>query len=442
MNVIVSNRQKEIIDNANIDAIKDLNGLFNVDDLINKFKNYFFSKMILDATSVVNFASKEVLTKLVDEIGAEKLIILLPVNPEPPAEFKKLLIDLKIYNFTNKIDDVVKFIDKPNAYEDIIKTLDSGSSDEMYVDSSIKEGETDESNDSVDEINSIGNGKTLSQSLDNMLNNFNLQESVDNYNQQNDEETSDREEQEHNEYNYDLNSMINSVSSNNDNMYEEKLNEIEDNTFDDEDKNTSKENDDTNTSLDNEHQNTFLISDDFMVNDVVTEKEKEKKVIGFKNVTLHAGSSSLIYMLHKVASEKLKKNVLSIEVDKNDFRFYRNNKMISTSKENVTDLIDKANEELIFIDLNEYDNLDICTEVIYLVEPSTIMLNKLMMENKNIFKDLSNKKVLLNKSLLSDSDIRTLSSEAGMGFFYNIEPLNDRIFNDTISKFLEQLNIK
>ena len=100
MNVIVSNRQKEIIDNANIDAIKDLNGLFNVDDLINKFKNYFFSKMILDATSVVNFASKEVLETLAEEIGAEKLIILLPSSPEPQLEFKKVLIDLKIYNFT------------------------------------------------------------------------------------------------------------------------------------------------------------------------------------------------------------------------------------------------------------------------------------------------------------------------------------------------------
>ena len=34
MNVIVSNKQKDIIDNANIDAIKDLNGFFNVGDLI------------------------------------------------------------------------------------------------------------------------------------------------------------------------------------------------------------------------------------------------------------------------------------------------------------------------------------------------------------------------------------------------------------------------
>ena len=53
MNIIVSNKQKEIIDNANIDAIKDLNGLFNVDDLLGKLKNYFFSRVILDATSLI-----------------------------------------------------------------------------------------------------------------------------------------------------------------------------------------------------------------------------------------------------------------------------------------------------------------------------------------------------------------------------------------------------
>ena len=422
MNVIVSNRQKEIIDNANIDAIKDLNGLFNVDDLINKFKNYFFSKMILDATSIVNFASREVLTKLVDEIGAEKLIILLPVNPDPPEEFKKLLIDLKIYNFTNRIEDVVKFIEKPNAYEDIIKTLDSGSSDEMYVDNSIKEGEDtsdDNEEDQVNDISPIGeNNNGLSgQSLDAMLNNFNLQGEESNhestglnetelqYDQGNEEEHNDVETEEKREFNYDLNSVINDSVPSNEN-----------------------------------HQNTFLISDAFVEND--NNEKMEKKVIGFKNVTLHAGSTSLIYMLHKIVSVNMKKRVLSIELDKQDFKYYRDNKMISANRDNISEIIEKATEEIIFIDLNENDNVSFCTDIIYLVEPSTIMLNKLMMENKNIFKELSNKKVVLNKSLLLDNDIRTLSSEAGMGFFYNIEPLNDRIFNETIAKFLGELGIK
>ena len=184
MNVIVSNRQKEIIDNANIDAIKDLNGLFNVDDLINKFKNYFFSKMILDATSVVNFASREVLTTLVNEIGAEKLIILLPSDPEPPLEFKKLLIELKIYNFTNKIDDVLKFIENPNTYDDVIKTIDSSFDNNMYVDNSIKE----DSNVNIEDGNSYSNtnneedsyntdDESQHSSLGDILSNFNLQNS-------------------------------------------------------------------------------------------------------------------------------------------------------------------------------------------------------------------------------------------------------------------------
>ena len=146
MNVIVSNKQKGIIDNANIDAIKDLNGLFNVNDLINKFKNYFFSKMILDATSVIDFASSEVLKKLVDEIGADRLIILLPSTPEPPLEFKKELINLKVYNFSNDINDIVKFLEKPNTYENAMNQAmnAAGSAGEFYVDSSIKEGQSND----------------------------------------------------------------------------------------------------------------------------------------------------------------------------------------------------------------------------------------------------------------------------------------------------------
>jgi len=64
-----------------------------------------------------------------------------------------------------------------------------------------------------------------------------------------------------------------------------------------------------------------------------------------------------------------------------------------------------------------------------------------MIENKNIFKELKDKKVILNKSLLKENDIRTLASEANMDFFYNIEPLNDRVSNDSIKKLLELLNI-
>ena len=190
----------------------------------------------------------------------------------------------------------------------------------------------------------------------------------------------------------------------------------------------------------NSGKNMFLISDS--IDDTYDEGSKDKIVIGVKNVTLHAGSTSLIYMMHKIASSVLKIKVLSVEVNKKDFKLYRDAKMICVESKDVKDIIDKSNEELILVDLNDCDDISICTEVIYLVEPSTIKLNRLMIENKEIFKDLKNKKVVLNKSLLSDNDVRTLSSEAGMEFFYSLEPLNDRIINDSIMKLLNLLSVK
>ena len=428
MNVIVSNRQKDIIDNANIDAIKDLNGLFNVNDLINKFKNYFFSKMILDATSVVDFASKEVLTTLADEIGAERLIILLPSNPEPPVEFKKLLIELKIYNFTNNIEDVVKFIEKPNTYEDAIKTVDDSYSSDVYVDNSIKDQEQTVDNNTNNVINNDFTGMEQNQSsLGDLLSHFNLNNSSventsddNNINQQNlaDEVITDGQVYQ----NVNQPDMSNVVT----NMFEQNMSNVG--------------NDFSNVQNDNGNKNTFLISGDF--DETYVSSKPQKVVIGLKNVTSHAGCTSLIYMLHVMATVNLKKNVLSVEVGKNDFRLFRNNKMISTSENDVKTVIDNSNEEIVFVDLNNYDGSDICSDILYLVEPSTIKLNNLMATNRNVFNELKNEKVLLNKSLLSSSDVNVLEGEAGLKFFYNIPPLNDRIFNDTISVLLNLLGIK
>lgn len=437
MNVIVSNRQKDIIDNANIDAIKDLNGLFNVSDLINKFKNYFFSKMILDATSVVDFASKDVLTTLANEIGPEKLIILLPSTPEPPLEFKKLLIDLKIYNFTNNIEDVIKFIEKSNTYDDAIKMIDDSFNDNVYVDNSIKEGEepteeepdnTSDSNDNSDydvdtseEETSDDTSSTIvenhpsTSSLGDILNNLYVESAVSNQVNRDDESKSvnavDESKVEPN--------FASAVSS------EEKSDEV----------------DTVNESMNG--KNTFLITDDFINTNLDSSKEEpERKIIGIKNVTSHAGSTSLIYMLHKMATVNLKKEVLSVEVNKSDFRLFRDKKMISVKENELTDVVNNSHDQIVFIDLNDCNDTSVCNEVLYLVEPSTIKLNELMATNREIFKELKGKKVLLNKSLLSPNDIRTLESEAGIEFVSNIEPLNDRIFNDSINKLLGIIGIK
>lgn len=439
MNVIVSNRQKDIIDNANIDAIKDLNGLFNVDDLINKFKNYFFSKMILDATSVVNFASKPVLTTLAEEIGAEKLIILLPSNPEPPVEFKKLLIELKIYNFTNNINDVVRFIDNPNTYEDAMKLIDGSYDSDMYVDNSIKDNDDDDGNNNNEEyqeepkeeireevnennepLNSFG-GHT---SLGDMLSTFNVHNSS--------EETNNEEEYNEPSFNDNSGSVFDNIGGNTVDFNNQEFNTNYDtNNFE-----ANKEENNV------ENKNTFLITDGFDDVSYNSEPKTDKLVIGFKDVTMYAGSTTLIYMLHRVLANTLKKNVLSIEIGKNDFRLLRESKMISVEEKDVKEVIENAKEDVVFVDLNNYNGEDLCNDVLYLIEPSTIMLNRLMANNRNVFKELKGKKVLLNKSLLSPNDVRTLSNEAGIEFFCNIGPLNDRIMNDSIAELINLLGIK
>ena len=167
-----------------------------------------------------------------------------------------------------------------------------------------------------------------------------------------------------------------------------------------------------------------------------------KKVYGVKNITSHAGSTTIIYLMMKMLQAKKKKRVLAVEVNKNDFRYFREDNMVSCSAENLIDTINASNPEIVFVDLNDYyGNYDVFTDIVYLVEPSIIKLNKLMMTDRFVFKDLNDKKVILNKSMLSNKDMSDLAKEAGVEILLNIPPLNDRVNNDFIAKLLHILDL-
>ena len=55
MNVIISNAKKEMLETLNIDVIKSINGLYEVDELINMFKNFFCQRMIIDITAIKHY---------------------------------------------------------------------------------------------------------------------------------------------------------------------------------------------------------------------------------------------------------------------------------------------------------------------------------------------------------------------------------------------------
>ena len=47
MNVIISNKYKEMLENLPIDIIKNNTGVFEADEIIKEFQNYYFQRMIL-----------------------------------------------------------------------------------------------------------------------------------------------------------------------------------------------------------------------------------------------------------------------------------------------------------------------------------------------------------------------------------------------------------
>ena len=98
--------------------------------------------------------------------------------------------------------------------------------------------------------------------------------------------------------------------------------------------------------------------------------------------------------------------------------------------------------DVIFIDLNDYEDLDICTEVYYLIEPSTIMMNKMLRKNRNILETLRGKNVVLNRCVLNSEDIATFEYETRLKLYCSIPCVDERQNSiDAIKKFIDKLGL-
>ena len=100
-----------------------------------------------------------------------------------------------------------------------------------------------------------------------------------------------------------------------------------------------------------------------------------------------------------------------------------------------------ASAKIVLVDLNNAVDDSYCGDVIYLIEPTTIKLNKLIQRNKTIFSNLISKKVILNKSGLLNNDVSDFEGEAGIKVFYNMPSLDERKRNEIIGDFLNKLGL-
>lgn len=312
MNVIVSNKNQNLLSSLDVDIIKSINGEFTVDEIISTFSNFFFNRMFLDITAIKNFNDIANIQKLSMNLEMDKVILLLDNNLMKDNNYLSKLISMGIYNFANNKESLMYLYNHPNSYKDVAHI-------------------------------------------------------------------------------HQLSSNIPTTGNNHDGK-----------------------------------KNKFFGTNDIPEPKII----RTAKVIGFKNATAGAGATTLIYMIKKVLSEK--DYVVAIEVNKNDFGFFNEKDMYSVNQNNLLAAINKfGTASIILVDLNN-DNGDNCDEIIYLMEPSIIKLNKMMLVNKDIFDKLTGKKIVLNKSTLSQKDVNDFEFESNSKVTYNIPPLNDRMDNKEI----------
>lgn len=293
MNVIVSNAKKEILENLSIDIIKAVNGVFEVEELINMFKNFYYQRMVLDITAIKNYTDIKTLQKLSISLDMEKVILVLDDSEESSsAGYLSKLISMGVYNFTKNAEGVLYLYNNPNSYRDVAQyhQLDEQQTDVVY------------------------------QGV---------------------------------EANY-------------------------------------------------------------------------CRIIGIKNLTEQTGATTFTYLMVKQLSKHYK--VFGVEVDNNNFGYFNSKLLVSLTSKELPQFIEKHNDcDAIIIDVDKNPTaIGICQEIIYLVEPSIIKLNKLLNFNRAAFKQIEGKKIILNQSLLSSKEVLELAYEARTKFFFNMPPLNER----------------
>lgn len=324
MNVMVYNKYKELLMGLNLDIMKSIEGVFNVDEIIDTFSNYYYDKMILDITAIRDYQNADNLQKLAMNINMENVILLLDDSPECNSKtYLSKLISLGIYNFTRNTEGINYLLVHPHTYKDVVN---------------------------IHNINSEGADNTTTANMN------------------------------------------------------------------------------TNSINDADPALGFTTGG-------------KLRVIGFKNVTPHAGATSLIYMLKKVLSET--RRCAALEVNKVDFLYFNDKDMISTTTSELPkEFMKKQMYDVLLIDLNDYDDLSICSSVFYLLEPSTLMVNKLVHKKRDIFDTLKNEKVVLNKCNLSREDIATFEYETKLKLFYTLPPMDDRkLDNAELRKFISKIGL-
>lgn len=173
------------------------------------------------------------------------------------------------------------------------------------------------------------------------------------------------------------------------------------------------------------------------------EYDGNKKIIGVVNLTEHAGATTLVVQMIKQLNINYK--AIGIEMNKQDFIFFDVPNIYSCmSKEDVLKKIKEYQDvDAVIVDLNSIDSKEFCTDVIYLVEPGTIKMTKLIRRNGKIFEELSGEKIVINRTNMDDNAVAEFEVESKIKIFGVVSNFRDNLDRViSVDKLLVKLGYK
>lgn len=319
MNVVTANECKSIIDRLDIDIIKRIDGQFELRELLSKFVNLYFNKMIIDITSIANYKDIETIKQLAASVDPSRVILLLNTDPVVNSSvYMSKLVELGFYNFTRNYEGIKFLYNTPNTLDNVKHLI----------------------------------------------------------------------------------------------LTEEQV----------------------------RHQMEAMAQSSAPV-----VENSGRKIIGLQNLTMHAGSTSLVNMMVRQLNDG-GYTAVGLEMFKQDLMFYHDSNLSACM--NKMDLENKlrlyTDVSAIIIDLNEFGEAEkYCDEILYLIEPSYIKLTKLLKKNRNAFLEHKGDKIVLNMSFVNDQEIPDFEYETKLKIFDNLPPMNDRNRDlDQVNELLGRLGFK
>ena len=209
-----------------------------------------------------------------------------------------------------------------------------------------------------------------------------------------------------------------------------------------------------------ERNNTFddvkkyLEGYDFLkVDSIVSDKETsnrfetDKIIIGIENGTPHAGATTLMYMLVKEISKS--KKVKGIEMFNNDSLYFKDDRIITCQSRIQFEIIVKTLKDIdvFIVDLNGSDVKEICNKLVYLVDPGSTKLYKIIKGNQKEYEHLLNSNVVLNRSNIKNDNLNNFEYETHLKIVGNVPNLNERLdsnseLNDLIKFLVGNVKVK